>query len=402
MTICRRQVCPDEYRFLVETMSGEHTLDDPAPTDHSDDRDPSVADGSGVPSSIDEMPDIEPMTFSLMGRFFAVPLVIISAIVGGAILVVLLFGGTSGPDDRTVDQLLTSLEATSGERSLGILLPREKELWQTALELGVRLKAKDKEKLSDEDLQTVADRLARMVKEGAGNLDRLASSGQNRVDQREIRSRRLEFLIHALGRTELPIAVDTLVDIIRRSQGTHVLAAMQELGDLHESPLTRVAVGPITDLLRRTDRTETLLVACTALSVLAEPTDVDAIAALVDLRLARDGEVAWSAALALARLGSNAGKSTLMDLMDRPFLSSEDRYHITGSSGTVHRYVMPPARIDQVMIAALDAASHLSEADLWATIDGLQTDPSPAVRAKAIDVVQAREANATLGGSVED
>lgn len=382
----------DRYgqRFAMMTQQTSHS--EPRPG-----RDEVAASGPGP----EPLPEIEPMTFSLLGRFFVVPLVIIGAIVGGAVLVVVLFGGTSAPDDRSLDELLTALETNSGERSMGILLPREKELWQTALELSVRLKAKDKEKLTSEQLQTAATRLSAMVKADLANLDRISTSGSEAARQRDIRSNRLEFMVHALGRTEQPIAVETLIDIVRQRRKPCALAAMQELADLHKLPAAHAAVEPITSLLREPGDPESRLVACTALSVLATPADREAIDALTAARLADDGEVAWSAGLALARLGSSAGKTTLLDLLDRSFLSAGDRYHTTDSSGAEHRYPMPPARIDQVMIAAVDAGTHLSDPDLWAAIGRLQSDPSPAVRAKAQDAMKGRDP-ARAGDAVED
>ena len=93
----------------------------------------------GGPMRADVPPDVEPMTLTLLGRFFGVPLLIIGVVVAGAVVVVLLFGGPALPQKRTVESLIQSLESNSGDRSAGLLLPREKELWQTALELSERL-----------------------------------------------------------------------------------------------------------------------------------------------------------------------------------------------------------------------------------------------------------------------
>lgn len=358
---------------------------------------PSVppADSQADPAPIGELPDLEPMTFSLLGRFFAVPLVIIGTIVGGAILVVLLFGGPASPDHRTIDDLLQALESGSGEKSLGVLLPREKELWQTALELSVRMDGKDKEaSLTEAELTSVAARLSAMVLTDLDNVDRMATIGAERTNQRKVRSRRLEFLIGALGRTERPEAVDVLIEVVRRQAEPYVQVAMQMLGNLHALEATREAVEPILALLKGTKVVETRLVACTALSVLAERGDRRVTDALASARLVDDGEVAWAAGLALARLGDSAGKSTLLDLLDRSFLASGERYRVTDESGTVRRYPLPPQRVDGLMLAAMDAARNLSDADLWETIQGLESDPSPAVRARASEMIKGRASGA--------
>ncbi len=333
------------------------------------------------------LPDLEPLTFGTLGRFFAVPLVIISTIVGGAVLVVLLFGGPAAPSKRSVDALLQALESTSGERSMGILLPREKELWQTALELSVRLENKDKDgELSEADLTSVSDRLGTMVRADLENLHRISSIGDDRAIQRDVRSKRLEFMIRALGRTERPDAIGTLVDIVRAGESPYALVAMQMLADLREHDQAREAVGPMMTLLASANQNETRLVACTALSVLAARGNPAVIDALTSARLTGDGEVGWSASLALARLGSNSGKPTLFDLLDRSFLESGKLYHVRDESGTLHRYQLPPERVEGLMVAAIDAASNLGDADLWETIEGLQSDGSPVVRARASEV----------------
>jgi len=331
------------------------------------------------------------MTLSWLGRLFTVPLLIIGAIVGGAVIVVLLFGGLASPQARSIDDLLQMLEANSGERSLGVLLPREKELWQTALELSIRLENKHQEaELTEEKMISVTARLATMIRADLESLDRIVTTGSDRQAHRNVRSRRFEFLIRALGGTERPEAVEVLVDIVGRGREPYAQVAMQMLGDLHAIPSTRQAIEPMVALLRTATMVETRLVACTALSVLATGDDQPVIDALAEPLRSAEGELAWSAALALARLGSDLGRETLLDLMDRPFLASGDRYEALDDAGQVRRYPMPPQRVDALMIAAIDAVSNLDDKDLWKTIEGLQSDRAPAVRAKAAEAVAQR------------
>ncbi len=344
---------------------------------------------SGAASRSDELPNLEPMTFSLMGRLFAVPLLIIGTIVGGAVLVVLLFGAPAAPQARSVDSLLQALEASGGERSMGILLPREKELWQTALELSVRLEKKQQDaELSQADLASIARRIAGMVRTDLANLGTIPTVGVERANQQEVRSTRLQFLIRALGRTEQAEAVDPLIEIVRSGEEPFAQVAMQMLGDMHSIPEVQKGVEPIVGLLQRGAKPETRLVACTVLSLLAPHGDSAAIEALRSARLGTEGEVVWSASLALARLGSNAGKSTLLDLLDRKFLSRADLYQVTDKAGVTHRYPFPPQRVEEVMLAAIDASARLNDADLWDSIGRLQSDPSPTVRSRAIAAIE--------------
>lgn len=332
--------------------------------------------------------DLEPLTFSLLGRFFLVPLIIISAIVGGAVCVVLLFGGPATSKERPIAELLQTLEATIGEKSFGILLPREKELWQTALELSVRLKDKGKESsFSPEALDDVSRRVSSMVNADLAVLDRLAELGS--AKQVDIRSRRLEFLIRTLGRTGRPSAIRSLVGLVRSRREPFVQVAMQELVELRAEPGVAAAIEPMTALLDGNATDETSLVACTCLSVLAGVDDVAVIETLKRVRLRSEGEVEWSASLALARLGSDAGAATLLDLLDRDFLESGERYHTRDEGGATRRYPLPPGQVEQILKAAIDAASNLASTNLWEMIERLQSDPSPAVRGKAAATLKA-------------
>ena len=334
-------------------------------------------------------PGIAPITWSVLGKFFGVPLLIIGTVVGGAIVVVLLFGGPAGPEQRTIQDLLQALESNSGERSAGILLPREKELWQTALELSKRLEKKSVE-LTTEELTATAQRLASMVTVDLGHLDRVPAFGDDLAQQRALRSKRFEFLLHALGRTECDEAVGPLIAVVESGREPYAAVAMQKLGSLHALPAARNAVEPILEVMASSREPVTLLTACTVLSVLARSEDGHVRNALSAIQLSNEGEVAWSAALALARLGWADGKSTLLDLLDRSYWESGERYQVTDEGGNVKRYPMPPQRIDEWLTASVDATSNLDDEDLWAMIDRLKSDRSPAVRGVAARAIERR------------
>ena len=147
----------------MSTMSKE----EPASPSHSagpaQEIDSSASPVPAPPDSIDPgSPELEALTMPTIGRLFAVPLVIICVIVGGAVVVVLAFGSLTSERSRSIDSLLTSLEQSTGEPVLGLLVTREKELWQTAMELGSRLKKKDSE-LTPQELDEVVARLGVLV-----------------------------------------------------------------------------------------------------------------------------------------------------------------------------------------------------------------------------------------------
>lgn len=333
--------------------------------------------------------EIEPLSLSMLGKFFGVPFIIIALIVGGAVCVVLLFGGPATAPHRTVWALLQSLEANSGERSLGLLLTQEKELWQTALELSNRLEHKDTE-LTSEELHEVADRVTRLLRKDLDHLDKMATLGDDRLKQEQLRSTRLVFLIRALGRTELEEVIPPLLEVIRSRQEPYSTVAIHELANLHELVSGDEAVGVVARVVRESDRPETLLTACPALSVLAKQGNLQAIEALKSVYLSHEGEVSWSAALSLARLGSLSGKSSLLDLLDREFWEAPDRYEMRDDAGQLHRYPMPPGMVERWLLAALDVVWKVDDPDLWEMVDQLKSDSSLSVRAKANEVLADR------------
>ena len=330
------------------------------------------------------------MTLSLMGKLFGVPALIIGAIVFSAVLVVLLFGGPALPGERSVESLLQALEASSWGYSKGVLLPRAKEPWQAALELAVRLEKKEAE-VSAEELASIAKRLGDLVLTDLANLSRITEARSAAGGDGVIPSKRLEFSIAALGRTDRPEALGPLIDVVRSGFEPYVCAAIHQLGNLSHLSGARDAIAPILELLAGAPPVETRLMACTVLSVLADPDDQSVVSALDSQLWSGDGEVSWSAALALARLGSTAGKSTLLDLLDRSFWESGERYEVRKPSGEVLRYKMPPERLENLMIAAIDAVNHLDDPELRKMISELRSDKSPAVRAKAMLAVKRYE-----------
>lgn len=336
------------------------------------------------------------MTFTLMGRFFGVPLLIIGTIVAGAVIVVLFFGGPAAPQQRTVESLLVTLESNSGERSAGVLLPREKELWQTALELSERLEKKDAE-LNPDELHLVARRLATMIDAELANIDNVTAFDDDLPIQQNLRSSRFDFLMRAVARTECPEAIPALVKVVDSKREPYNALAIQQLGNLHELVNSLEPIESILKTLSQSTRNETLLTACTVLSILAPKGDIKSIGALTTTLSANDGEVGWSAALALARLGSPAGKSTLLDLLDRKFLESGEWYRVVDASGNVRTHPLPPERVKALLMAAMDAASCLDDADLWSMIDRLKSDTSLAVKGKAMEVTD-RRARQTASG----
>ena len=345
--------------------------------------------------------DVEPLTLSLMGRLFGVPLIIIGSIVGGAVIVVFTFGAPAAQRDRSLDTLLTALEAGTGEKSLGMLLPRDKQHWQTGLELTMRLSKKGE--FSDDQLQQVAKRLGIMIRAELRKRSKGTTSSETPGAGPSEGQHRLSFLIRALGKTDRPEAIDPLLEVVSRGDDSFAMLAMAELGNLAHVPGIHGSLPVIVERAKTLATPEGRIVACTVLSVIAEPTNCDVIAVLTSLLRSQDGEVGWSAALALARLGNAAGKSTLLDLLDRSFWESGQRYHTTGENGTVLRYRMPEERIVRNLVTALEAVATLSDPDVWDMIERLREDPRPSVRTRATEMLASRtETSGTVSGGTEN
>ena len=189
----------------------------------------SVSGTGGVESAV-----AEPMTLSLMGRLFGVPLIIIGTIVGGAVIVVFAFGAPAAQKDRSLDTLLGALEAGTGEKSLGMLLPQDKQHWQTGLELTMRLSKKGE--FSDDQLQQVAKRLGIMIRADLAKWSSGATSGHASVPIPSAARHRLGFLVRALGKTERPEAIEPLVEVVSHGEESFAVLAMAELGNLAHVP----------------------------------------------------------------------------------------------------------------------------------------------------------------------
>lgn len=368
-------------------MSKEEPASPSDPAGPAQEIDSSASPVPAPPDSIDPgSPELEALTMPTIGRLFAVPLVIICVIVGGAVVVVLAFGSLTSERSRSIDSLLASLEQSTGEPVLGLLVTREKELWQTAMELGSRLKKKDAE-LTPQELDEVVTRLGALVEKDLEAAADLKPETAPPGDPAQFRAGRLQWLIRALGRTEQPAALPPLILVVEAGFEPYRMTATTELANLKNVAGVEAAIEPIRRALETSDSVPTLLVACAALSALADPGDEVVIEALSRVRLTHDGEVAWNAALAMARLGSSEGKLTLLDLLDRSFWEAPDRYQHTDASGVIHRYPMPKERIERYLSAAIDAASALDDDELRGRIDVLKSDPSLEVRRTATEAL---------------
>ncbi|MCP4245644.1 MAG: HEAT repeat domain-containing protein [bacterium] len=342
---------------------------------HADLDEPPADQAGPVPGNVADF--VEPMTGSLMVRLFAVPAVIVAAIVGCAVLVVVLFGSISSESERSIDQLVRVLETSRGERLVGVLLPRDKEVWQAGPELVLRLRQRESE-LTPAEVTEIAVRLARLLEADAGVSDQLTAEGR----------KRLHLLMQALAATQEPMAVRLFVDLLDDKVAETRREALMALALQTANEEARTAL-PAICRVADDEHAVVRMVATVLLGQLGSRDDGESLEVLKRRYVDEDREVRWNAALSLARLGDGSGTNLLADMLRRPYWQDEVKAGIRQDSGQMVEYAMPPGAVARYLAAAIDAAAHLDEATLWAQIEELESDPSPAVADKAREALAA-------------
>lgn len=322
-------------------------------------------------------PSDGPTTSSLLARLVGVPLMIVGVIVGSAVIVVLSFGSITTERERPLDELVSVLEAGSGEKTAGVLLPGEKELWQMAQELGARLTSKDRE-LTAEELESLVDRLSAALARDAEASATLTEMGR----------KKMHFMMRALAATELPAAVGPLIAMLSdgdpstRREALAALSRMRRVTGIGDALPEMIKSLEDSDSVVRT-------VACVSISTIASSGDAGAIQALRRAYFDDNREVKWNAALGLARLGSSAGKSLLLDMLSRDYWEDEVPIRKETPQGT-REYEMPPGKVVQHLLAAIDGVSQLDDAEIREGMEALSRDSAVRVRNAALGVLENR------------
>jgi HEAT repeat protein len=329
----------------------------------------SVVESSADQVDRDGDPDLESLSPTLLARLFGVPLLITGMIVGCAIVVVLSFGSITEDRQRPVGELLAILESHTGEKTVGVLLPNEKEVWQVARELALRLTKKEVE-LSAEDLRVTADRLAALTDEMGGRSSSLSDMGR----------RQLHLVMAALALTELPESVGPLVRLLDDPDASTRQVALSQLGLLGD--VIGPSSGAISEIVSCLDDPEPVVrtTACVVLSVLGDGGNPGVVAGLESAYYDDDREVCWNAALALARMGNSIGKPLILDMLERRYWEDEVLVRTASSSGTSLEYALPPAAVERYLLASIEAASNLDDAEVRQQIGRLSGDSSPAIK----------------------
>ncbi len=320
----------------------------------------------------------EPMTPRLMGRLFIVPLLIVAMIVGSSVLVVLLFGWITTSQQESVEKLVTRIEAGSGQKVFGVaLLPRDKEVWQAAMELARRLEPGHPQAVPADQRPQLARRLEAILEQTRG--------GEQHGIGREMQ----QFLLTALGNLGQAGSVRVLVQYATDQKQPPAVRrhAIGALVLMRGEPEARDAAAALIPLMEDPD--PVLRIASTvAVGALASPADRAAIDALTRAYRTNDREVGWNAALALARLGSTVPVPLLKDMLTRRYWESQ-KVEIPGAArpGEPERR-LAPAQVESYLLLTIDAVVALADPQVRPNLQRLEDDPSLQVRDRAHKALQ--------------
>ncbi len=302
-----------------------------------------------------------------------VPFIIVMVIVLCAVVVVLSFGAIASNRERPITEILEMLESSSGQRTARFaLMPHDKEVWQAAQELALRLEQLDQE-IAPEDRPEIQDRLVRL-------LERDFEASEN---PEQLVRQRLFFVMHATARSGAVQALPLLIGALDRDDADLRREALRALSLMGHVPEARTAIAAITARLSD-DETVVQVYACVALTNLASPDDSAAIEALRRAQLgeAKARDLYWNATLTLARLKSALALPAILDMLTRGYWEQQ-RVHYAVPGGPDVERGLSPQRVDDYLLAALDAAANLRVQEVWDLIERLTRDPSLRVAGRA-------------------
>ncbi len=212
-------------------------------------------------------------------QFFLIPAVVVFACVG----LFLFFGWLVAEERSSLDHLRDIKSGGTTRR------------WQAAFELAKQLNNIDRQDQADID---------RLVPEMIDTF--------REAERDDPRVRR--YLALALGHVGDPQAVPVLVEAIYDADPETRIYAIWALGSLGDER----AVEPLLELVQHDDPGLRKMAVYSLGTLGAEEARATLQAALGDYEM----DVAWNAAIALAKLGDDSGRDRIFQMLDREFLSS--------------------------------------------------------------------------------
>ncbi len=331
------------------------------------------------------------MTPGIMGRLFLVPLLIVGAIIGCAVIVVLLFGGIVSEPERSIDQLIGFLERPAGDKTAGMMLPRDKEVWQAAQELAGRLTKADQELLAV-DRDKTARRLANIVQRD-GPLSADLADGDRQ---------KLAFVMMALARVGEPDTLPALLEQLEAPSPATRRAALLALSYYPDPEELGRHIAVIATSLRD-EAVEVRIVACPVVALVGDSAHrARALAAdrLADRLMDAEREVQWNAALGLGRLADRRCKMVLLDMLDRTFWEEKTHYRAPGigmGSGTASDHPLAPGRVNVYLQTAMEAGACFltdpEDPEIREALERLADDKHAGVRGVAVKLLSTSAGN---------
>jgi HEAT repeat protein len=260
--------------------------------------------------------------------FFILPMLLVA----GAVTVFLLFG-LIAHEDKSIDEYLA--EVTGG----GINEP-----WQGAFGLANKL-------VQDESLQgdpAIARRIAAALEH--------ANAGDPQVRT---------FLLLALGRVGHPDSIPVLVGYLDDPDADARLKTLWSIGNIG-APAAGASTPAVIERLRRDDDPGVRGYSAYVLGTLDDGRAVEPLEVALNDSV---GQVRFNAAVALARLGSDAGMPELRRMIDREYLAGSE---------------LNPQQQQDAIVAAVQAFALLRAPDVQDDLGNLRdNDPDARVREAA-------------------
>jgi len=171
-----------------------------------------------------------------------------------------------------------------------------------------------------------------------------------------------QYLALAMGRTGKTVFFEPLTEALPEEKEENLPALIYAVGMLKD-PRGAAVLSPFLNH----PNTRVRSIACAAIGAIANPSSIDRLKkALYD----SEPNVQWGAALGLAKMGNPAGKSIILKMLDREYLSGFPK--------------VDPDEQNQLLLAAIEAAGSLREPELHARLEQLsQTDRNLKIRAFA-------------------
>ena len=321
--------------------------------------------------------ELRPMTSRLMTQLFAVPALIVGAVITCALLVTLAFGWIATGQEESIESLITRISAGTGDKVIGVVLPpKEKELWQAALELARRLQRPEKE-ISPEKLPAIALQLRTAI-EGVIRMPRPYSQATKD---------RMNFMAIALGRLREPSAIEQFESMLTNDEPAVRKAGVSGMAELGPIPEMRSRASTLVPVLNDDPVREIRLMAATALGQIADRGNKAVIDALRK-QLVDEDEVRWNVALALIRLGDESGKLDVLDMLSREYWQNR---RIKDDPESEQTRPIAEAEIGRNIRSALTALDRVHDSEIRSAIRLLADDPNPLVRGDARNVLKTLE-----------